>query len=210
MRRQILSFDLTGTLATFSFCNSIYFKGLPRLYAAKYDISFEQSKKYLIECYDEIGDQQANWYDITYWFKRFDLGDGWNSLLNELSSNIEYYSESKLILEELNREYDMVLTTNACREFVEIETVDIKSYFTRIISCVSDFGEVKKTPEFYGKICRLLKRSPEEIIHIGDNWLFDYIAPKEHGLTAIYIDRSQETRGEFVIHNLNELKARLL
>ncbi len=210
MTKQILSFDLTGTLATFSFCDSIYFEGLPELYAAKYNISFEETKRHLKECYDDVGDQEPDWYDISYWFKRFDLGDGWDALLNEFSHNVRFYSESESVLKELRQTYDLILITNACRPFVEVETDSISKYFTRIISCVSDFGEVKKTPQFYAKVCHLLKRSPKEITHVGDNWQFDFVAPKEHGLRAIYIDRSRKTTGEFVIHDLNELESRLL
>ena len=201
---------MTGTLVTFNFCNSLYFEGLPKLYANKHGISFEESKKYLTECYDEVGDHEPEWYDTTYWFRRFELGNGWNDLLNELKPNIKFYQETASVLEELSRKYEMVMTTNACREFVSVEASSIEHYFSRIISCVSDFGEVKKTPEFFGKICRLLDRPPEEIIHIGDNWLFDYEAPRKHGLTAFYVDRTGEKNGEFIVHNLTELKSILL
>ncbi|MFO8102188.1 MAG: HAD family hydrolase [Dehalococcoidia bacterium] len=210
MSSPILSFDLTGTLATFSFCDSIYFEGLPHLYSSKHGIEIEEAKGYLIKCYDEVGDQEPDWYDITYWFKRFDLGDGWYPFLEELSYNIRFDPQAEPVLARLATKYELIMVSNACREFLDVETASISKYFTRIISCVSDFGEVKKTPEFYLKLCQSINKKPEEIIHIGDNWQFDFVAPREAGLQAIYLDRTNESSGNNVIHKLSELKNALL
>jgi putative hydrolase of the HAD superfamily len=66
---------------------------------------------------------------------------------------------------------------------------------------------VKKSKEFYGKICELLKIKPEEVIHIGDHLIFDYLNPKEIGINAFLINRNQhkvELRIP-VINNLEEI-----
>ncbi len=210
MKKRILSFDLTGTLATFRFCNSIYFEGLPKIYAEKYELKIEEARQYLKKAYDEVGDQEADWYNLTYWFDRFDLGNGWDSLLSELSHNIQLYPESEGVLTKLSEKYELILISNACREFLEVETSDIGKYFTRLISCVSDFGEVKKTAEFYDKVCYSLELKPDELIHIGDNWQFDYIAPTECGITAYHLDRTGKKTGEFIIHDLSEIETKLL
>ncbi len=210
MNEPVLSFDLTGTLATFGFCDSIYFEGLPQLYARKHGIAIEEAKGYLMEFYDEVGDQEPDWYDIKYWFKRFELGDGWYPLLNELSHNIRFHTEAESVLARLAEKHELIMVSNACREFLEVETASIRKYFTRIISCVSDFGEVKKTPEFYLTLCQSIGKSPQEIIHIGDNWQFDFVAPREAGLQAIYLDRTKQALGDHVIHTLSELEDALL
>lgn len=210
MKKKVLSFDLTGTLATFGFCDSIYFEGLPGLYSEKHGIGFEESKHHLIAAYNAIGDQEADWYDLKYWFNRFDLGDGWDSLMADLSHNISFYPESVSVLASLSEKYELILISNACREFLEVETTSIKKFFTRMISCVSDFGEVKKTASFYARICTYLERDPQEIIHIGDNWMFDYVAPTKCGITSFYLDRTREKFGEYVIHDLSEGEARLI
>ena len=210
MKNRILSFDLTGTLATFKFCDSIYFEGLPKLYANKYGIEIGAARQYLVAAYEEVGDQEADWYDLPYWFDRFDLGNGWESLLNDLSHNIEFYPESKDVLSKLSEDYELILISNACREFLDVETSIISKYFSRLISCVSDFGQVKKTPEFYARVCRFLKLEPHEIVHIGDNWQFDYVAPTEYGITSYYLDRTGKQNGDFIIHDLCEIEAKLL
>lgn len=210
MHQPVLSFDLTGTLATFDYCDSIYFEGLPRLYASTYCLEIEQARSYLIRCYNEVGDHEADWYRIRYWFDRFELGDRWSGLLAELSCNIRFYPDTEPVLSRLSQEYDMMLVSNACREFLEVETRSISRYFTRTVSCVTDFDEVKKTPDFYFRLCQHLGMAPDEIIHIGDHWQFDYLAPQGAGLNALYLDRKGQTDGPHVIHALTELEDELL
>lgn len=210
MGKEVLSFDLTGTLATFRFCDSIWFEGLPRLYAEKHAIDFKGAREHLRRAYDEIGDAAVEWYDIKYWFNRFRLGNEWQSLLEEFSYNIEFYPESEAVLSELGQRYELILITNACREFVDVEIADIKRHFNQVISCVSDFGEVKKTPAFYSRICRFLGREPSDLIHVGDHWQFDFVAPRDFGMNAFYLDRTRERTGEYIIHNLNEMQAKLI
>ncbi len=210
MSKRILSFDLTGTLATHRFCDSIWFDGLPRLYSKKYGVPFGSAKEYLVKNYDDLGDEVVEWYDVKYWFDRFDLGDGWMKLLLDYSSDIEFFPEVREVLRGCQQRYDLVLITNASREFTEVEAAEIKGYFSRMISSVSDFGEVKKTPDFYGRVCRSLGIEPWDLLHVGDHWQFDFVAPRGAGVTAYYLDRTGEHGGEFIIHNLNEFAAKVL
>jgi len=206
----VLSFDLTGTLSTFNFCDSVYFEGLPRLYSVTHDVDVEEARGYLTQCYDEVGDHEADWYDIAYWFDRFRLGDGWHGLLHEYSRNIEFFPDAEPVLKNLSRKYEIILVSNACSAFLDFELVSFKQYFSRIISCVSDFRQVKKTSEFYRKLCDHIDRQPGEIIHVGDHWQFDFIAPTGAGLKAYYLDRKGISNGDGVIHTLHELEDKLL
>ena len=47
---------------------------------------------------------------------------------------------------------------------------------------------------------------PKNIIHVGDNWRFDYIVPSQIGIKAVYLDRKNITYGEYVVHSLIELE----
>ena len=210
MKNGMLSLDLTGTLATHKFCDAVWFDGLPRLYAVKNAIPLEEAREYLKKNYDEIGDEAVEWYDIKHWFNRFELGENWGQLLEDLSPHIEFYPEATEVLAELGQWYDLVLITNASREFVEVETASIKKYFSQIISSVSDFGEVKKTPEFYARVCRFLGQDPRDLIHVGDHWQFDFVAPRGAGITAFYLDRARKLTGDFILYDLSELKSNLL
>jgi putative hydrolase of the HAD superfamily len=104
------------------------------------------------------------------------------------------------------------LTSNAGREFIEIEmeATGLDKYFDRIFSATSDFHVVKKTAEFYQQICDILNVDPQEIVHVGDHYEFDYLVPRRLGIQALYLDRSGEKKGEFVLQGLKDLEGRLL
>jgi putative hydrolase of the HAD superfamily len=104
------------------------------------------------------------------------------------------------------------LTSNAGREFIEIEmeATGLDKYFDRIFSATSDFRVVKKTGEFYQQICHILNVDPQEIVHVGDHYDFDYLVPRRLGIQAFYLDRSGERTGEFILHNLRDLEERIL
>jgi putative hydrolase of the HAD superfamily len=51
---------------------------------------------------------------------------------------------------------------------------------------------------------------PQEIVHVGDHYDFDYLVPRRLGMQAFYLDRSGERVGEFVLHNLKDLEGRFL
>jgi putative hydrolase of the HAD superfamily len=69
---------------------------------------------------------------------------------------------------------------------------------------------VKKTVGFYQRICQILEARPQEIVHVGDHYEFDYLVPRTLGIHAFYLDRSGEQNGEFVISDLRDIEERLL
>jgi len=105
----------------------------------------------------------------------------------------------------------LVLTSNAGREFIDIEmeATGLKKYFYRIFSATTDFGQVKKTADFYKRICQILETRPQEIVHVGDHYEFDYLVPRSLGIRAFYLDRLGEQRGASVISDLRDLEERL-
>jgi putative hydrolase of the HAD superfamily len=68
---------------------------------------------------------------------------------------------------------------------------------------------VKKTAGFYERICRVLETKPQDIVHVGDHYEFDYLVPRSLGIHAYYLDRMGERNGEFVLRDLRELNERL-
>ena len=105
----------------------------------------------------------------------------------------------------------MVLTSNAGREFIDIEmeATGLGSYFYRIFSATSDFGQVKKTADFYRRICQVLEAKPQEIVHVGDHYDFDYLVPRSLGMHAFYLNRRGEQKDGSVISDLRDLEERL-
>lgn len=208
---KIISFDMNGTLTEDRFIELVWRESLPRLYAQVKNIPFEQASKYVFQEYDKIGEERVEWYDIKYWFRLFGLGAGWRKLLESCQHVVKPFPEVTCVLEALSRDYTLVVTTNATTEFADIElgAAGIKGYFSRIFSSTSDFGEVKKTPETYLKICQILKIQPEEMAHVGDHRHFDFITPQELGIRAFYLDRKGEEKGDSIVRDLDEFSNKL-
>ncbi len=208
---KVISFDLDGTLVELEFSEWVWSVGIPQLFAEKRGISFDEAKEIVEEEYRKVGDRSPQWYDIKYWFNFFQLNGHWKPLLNRFSHKIKPYPEVSKVLQDLSPNYRLIIISNAAREFIdiEVELAELRRYFSRIFSATSDFGQIKKTAKFYGGICQLLGISSQEMVHVGDHWEFDYIAPKGRGIKALHIDRSWSRSGDDVIRSLEEVGQKL-
>ncbi len=208
---KVISFDLDGTLVAPEFNEWVWGVGIPQLFAGKKGIPFDEAKEIVEGEYRKVGDGSLEWYDIKYWFKFFQLDGNWKPLLNRFSQRIKIYPEVLKVLKDLSSHYRLIIISNASREFIdiELEVAELRGYFSRIFSATSDFGQVKKTAEFYGRICQILLIGSQEMVHVGDHWEFDYLVPKSLGIQALHIDRSGNRRGDDVIRNLEEVGQRL-
>jgi putative hydrolase of the HAD superfamily len=207
----MISLDMDGTLVESQFINLIWDEGVPRLYAQKHGLSLEAAKELVQREFDSVGEGRVEWYDLKYWFRRFNFDHSWRELLYQFKDTIKAYPEVPDVLSRLSRAYPLVLTSNATREFidVEMEVLGFRGYFSRIFSATSDFGLVKKTPHFYSLVCRLLGVRPEQLIHIGDHWEFDFLVPRSLGIIAFYLDRAGRKQEQFVLRDLTELEEKL-
>jgi len=207
----ILSFDLDGTLVTDVFTRTVWHRGMPELYAEQYRCGFEHAQELMVEEYNKVGDDAIEWYDIRYWFRFFKLQGDWAQLLVRFIHHIETYPEVHEVLDQLSRRYQLMITSNATREFLttEIEAAGIAPYFTHVISATSDFQHVKKNRAFYHKLCRMLSIDTNDLVHVGDHYRFDYLAPCELGIKSFYLDRSGLRTGPFMVGNLKEFSSRL-
>ncbi|HEB37754.1 MAG TPA: HAD family hydrolase [Thermoplasmatales archaeon] len=131
----------------------------------------------------------------------------WKKLMEDYSYAIEIYPDVIPTLERLKNNYNFIIISNARKEFIEIqiEKLDIERYFKRVFSTVSDFNMVKKEGEVYRKVCEEMGIDKSEIIHVGDDYKFDFLAPRSIGIKAIYLDRKGGKNGDFVISSLEYL-----
>jgi len=205
---KIISFDMDGTLIDPEFTDWVWSHGIPTLYAKKKGIEFEEAKALVEEEYRRVGEGSIEWYDIKYWLNFFGLDPNWKALMEQYVDKIRVYSDVNHILDRLKDRSSLIITSNAGREFIdiELEATGIGRYFDRIFSATSDFGQIKKTVDFYHKICEIMGVAPGEMIHVGDHYEFDYIVPRSIGIHAFYLDRSEKQKGEFIISGLKELE----
>ncbi len=208
---RFVSFDMDGTLVDPVFTDFVWGQGIPTLYAEKVGLPFEAAKAFVEREYQKVGEGAIEWYDIKYWFRFFQLEQSWKALMKQFVDKIHVYPDVNHILDRLKDRFQLILTSNAGREFIEVEmeATGLGRYFDQIFSATSDFAVVKKTIEFYQRICQTLGARPQEIVHIGDHYEFDYLVPRKLGIHAFYLDRSGEKRGEFVLRNLGELEEKI-
>lgn len=212
---KFISFDLDGTLMKSTYADLVWLEGVPKFYAKEKGIDIEKAKKYLKKEYDTIGDNRAEWYDLEYWFHRFNLKNNWRDLLEKYRYAIEPFPEVPNVLRRLYQKYELIIISNAKREFIEIELLETKlrKYFTSVFSSTSDFHKVKKVvkkvPEFYETICNKIGINPNEMIHIGDHKEFDYTIPMKLGIQSFYLNRKKTTKGEYIVYDLEEFEKRI-
>lgn len=205
-RIKVVSFDVEGTLVTTDFSYAIWFEAIPQRYAEKNGIALEHARKAVEEEYRKIGDQRLEWYDIRYWLERLGLGTHLQ-IMQKCENDIHYYPEVREVLDSLNEQFTLIAASGSTRDFLHHLLRDIRPYFSGIYSSITDYKQLK-TPQFYLKICQEMKVAPEQVVHIGDNWQFDFVAPSEVGIQALYLDRKGQTENS--VENLLELKVRLL
>jgi FMN phosphatase YigB (HAD superfamily) len=208
---KVLSFDFDGTIMTHAFADAFWLKGVPNLYAKRHQVSFEEATKFLFKEYEKIGDNRIEWYDPGYWFDRFDLKTDWKKMLEQYHKYAEVYAEAPQVLKSLSKKYELIISSNAKKEFIEVQLnhTSLAGYFHRVFSSTSDFHTVKKVKDFYEMITTTLCVAPEEMVHVGDHKDFDYQEPRRHGITAYYLDRDRTTKGAYVVHDLVEFEQKI-
>ncbi|MCW4033089.1 MAG: HAD family hydrolase [Candidatus Bathyarchaeota archaeon] len=209
MKTKIISFDVEGTLISHRFSEIVWEKAIPHLYSEKKGIDFDSAKSFVFNEYKKIGEDRIEWYDINYWFNRFGLTN-YKNLLKQHAHEIFIYPEVQQVLDELGKYYMLIINSNSAREFLELEISEIKSNFSHIFSAPSDFKQTKKSTLVYSEICKFLKVKPKEMVHIGDNWAHDFIAPRKIGIVSFLLDRTKENQGENIVHDLKQFHHKIM
>ena len=207
---KVVSFDVVGTLIDFHYEDYVWKEAIPQLIARKRHIAFEEAKDYVLMEYDRIGKNDIRWFLPEYWFKHFNLVEGPMEVFRSHIDKVRFYPEVPSVLRNLTRKYDLVIASGTTKNIVETMIEKFRHCFSHVFSPVSDCQEVKKTPEFYEMVCKILEIEPCAMVHVGDDWCSDFISPRSIGINCFYLDRTGEKRGKFVVKDLRELESRLV
>jgi FMN phosphatase YigB (HAD superfamily) len=145
--KQVISFDLDGTLVSGTYGNMVWHHGIVEEYAKRHSISFDDAHLYIKNLYDSTGEMDILWYEIEYWIRRFDLNISAIELLNRYEGYIIQTPGAKEVLEALAGRYTLIVASNAARIFVEkeLQFTGLDRYFIHVISATSDYRMVKRT-----------------------------------------------------------------
>ena len=127
-----------------------------------------------------------------------------NSILAQL------YEETEQVLEELKKDYKLILIANTDNFSVNsvLEKYDLKKYFDEIsLSC--DTGLLKSNKKSFGNILKKLKIKKSEAVMVGDSMESDVKSAENAGIRPILVDRRGTREFEDKISNLTELKEKL-
>lgn len=204
---ELISFDAEGTVVTPDFSEAIWHEAIPALYAQKKGLDIAQARRHIAEEYGRIGDQRLEWYDIEYWFSCLDLGSS-EPVIQSCLDKIGHYPEVTEVLSSLASEYRLIVASGTPLKLLYWLLRDIKPYFVRIFSSVSHYRQLK-SPDFYLSICEEMGVKPSQVIHVGDNWQFDFLNAQQAGVNAFYLDRSGRNHQES-LSDLIQLKSLLI
>ncbi|MEE9593886.1 MAG: HAD family hydrolase [Candidatus Hydrothermarchaeales archaeon] len=201
---KVVSFDADGTLVDKSFMDAFWNIGIPREYAEKEGLAFEEAKEEVERRYHEVGERDIRWYTPAYWFDLLGLEITPEGLMEDYKDHLKIYPDVEKVLDELVEKYPLVVISNAPKEILAFELSSIEEYFAHVFSATTDFKKMRKTTEFYTNVCTTLGVKPSELAHVGDHWDFDYVIPKKLGIKTFFLERTGEKKGEDVIYGLEE------
>ena len=204
---ELISLDAEGTLVTPDFSETIWHEAIPALYAQKQGLDFAQAKRRIAEEYGRIGDQRLEWYDIEYWFSYLGLGSS-EPVIQSCLNKVCYYPEVTEVLSSSASEYRLIVASGTPLELLHCLLRDIEHYFARMFSSISHYKQLK-SPDFYLRICEEMGVKPSQVVHVGDNWQFDFLNARQAGINAFYIDRLGKNHQKS-LSDLTELKRLLI
>jgi len=202
----VISLDLDGTLFPNNLDDKLWFELIPRKIALSRHISIEDAKHYAINEYNSIGFTDPRWYIPEYWLDRFNLSIDIDTLLSEVNYK-DYIYKDILALKDLDCK--IVISSSNARSMLKHKVNAISSFsinIYRTFSVVTDLNITSKNIIFYKHVKEELGLEPYNIIHIGDNILYDLLNARASGLRSLLIDRSNNLKHPDVIHSLYDLK----
>jgi len=208
-RIKFISFDLDETLVdTRGFEDEFWEEIIPRIYSKKHKIPIEEVKTLMKKDYRKVGRDRIEYFKPNYWFKRYKIDEKWITLAKKVQFKIKTFTDVKDTLQKLSKKYNLVIITHSTRESTEfkLKKTGIKKFFVKIFSVIDDFKLMKRDKSIYLSALKKLKVKSNELVHVGNDYKYDYLIPRKIGIRAILIDRKRMRKGKDIIHDLKEIE----
>lgn len=109
-----------------------------------------------------------------------------------------------------NKGYILALLTNGDGEFqrAKIKRFNLEPYVDYVFIS-GEMGVDKPKKEAYDMVCEKCGVKANEACMIGDNYLWEAVAPREYGLMSIWVNRVnkviEDNKANYTIENISEL-----
>ncbi|PIE83167.1 MAG: HAD family hydrolase [Candidatus Contendobacter odensis] len=122
-------------------------------------------------------------------------------------NNVELFTDVRPTLEHLAQHYTLASLTNGNADIKQIGLDDV---FTFSLNAI-DVGAAKPAAPMFEAACQRLAMCPEQIVHVGDDPVFDIQGAAEAGFRTVWINRHNQSwpettsQADAMIHSLDEL-----
>jgi FMN phosphatase YigB (HAD superfamily) len=206
---KVVSLDVTGTLVDGRSVKHFWDSLIPAAYASRNNISFEEASSYVKQQYRMVSDEDLRWYLPEYWVEKLNIGKSCEELLKELKLKVTVFPDVEPAIVRLSSDYSLIVSSNLPKGFLEIVLGDLRKYFSKIFSSVSTYSLPHKTAEFYTRVCWEMSVSPGEVLHIGDNTMYDYLVPRVIGMKSLLVRRYDSPRQSHEVSSLEQVLDRI-
>jgi len=175
---------------------------------SEYIVKFEEV--FMTKKFDEL---KQGFEEVA---KKFDINapdfiiDKLIGMWNKNSILAKPYDETIKVLEELKKDYKLILISNTDNFSINsvLDKYDLRKYFDEItLSC--DTGLLKSNKKSFGGVLKKLKLKKSEAVMIGDSMESDVKGAENAGIKPILVDRRGTREFESKISSLDELKEML-
>jgi putative hydrolase of the HAD superfamily len=129
---------------------------------------------------------QDNFFEIAY--EHFAEAGVW-----------ELYPEVPGVLEQLQPRFHLAVVSNFDgRLRLILQHLDISKFFPNVFVS-SELGADKPDPEIYRRALRLMKRKPNEALHVGDDPKRDWEAASAAGLSIFRLERPRNSLRDLLV-----------
>ncbi|MGQ0810945.1 MAG: HAD family hydrolase [Nitrospiraceae bacterium] len=160
--------DMDGTLLDRHFDNFFFEEELPRRYAARHSLTFEEARGHLLAMYRSV-ERELDWTDLHYWTRR--IGIDVIAMTKELDHMIQFLPDAEDFLSSLrNMGKRITILTNAHQSgmAIKVAKTGVDGHVDRIVTAF-EVGYLKMRHEYWPGCQRLLGFDPKRSLYVDDD-----------------------------------------
>ncbi|MEM2931049.1 MAG: HAD family hydrolase, partial [Thermoproteota archaeon] len=207
---RMVSLDVTGTLVDGGSVKHFWDRLIPAAYAAENNISFQEAFSHVERRYSMISPDDIRWYLPEYWLRELNISMSFERLLEELRPKIIFFPDVEPVITRLSSACFLIVSSNLPSRLLHFILDDFKDCFSKVFSSVSTYSLPHKTAEFYAKVCSETGFSPHEVLHVGDNRIYDLLIPRIIGMKSLMIRRYSDPKQDCEVNGLEQVLDRVL